>query len=388
MKVAVSTIGRFHLFDLARQLKKRHYLSRLYTAYPHWKVDEDLRDDTKTFPWLNLLDHGLARFGWQYLRQKVNWYAHVGHDYWVSRQLDDADIVVCLSSDGLQTFHAAHRKGIKAVCDRGSTHMRVQEDILSEEYAKYGRKFGYEPRVMQRALEEYETADLIAVPSSFVRQTFLDQGTPTNKVAVIPYGVDVSLFKPVSKEDDVFRVIYVGAMSFRKGIPYLLEALATLDLPNFELVLVGGASEETKAIFERYEGNFRYLGFKPRTQLSYYYSQASVFVMASLEEGLALVQAQAMACGLPLIITPNTGGEDLITDGVEGFVVPIRNPEAIREKVLYLYENPDVRDRMAQAALERVQSLGGWNDYGQQAIDAYQKLLKNDSRIQDSRMSS
>lgn len=221
MKVVVSTIGRFHLFDLARQLKKHNHLKQLYTAYPRWKVDADLRDDTKTFPWLNLLDYGLARLGWQHWRQKVNWYAHVGHDHWVSRQLDEADIVVCLSSDGLKTFHTAHQKGIKAVCDRGSTHIQAQEDLLYEEYARYGRKFGYERRVMQRALAEYHTADLITVPSSFVRQTFLDQGVSPKKVAVVPYGVDLSLFKPVPKEDDVFRVIYVGAMNLRKGIPYL-----------------------------------------------------------------------------------------------------------------------------------------------------------------------
>lgn len=378
MRVAVSSVGRFHLFDLARQLKMRDCLDKLYTGYPRWKVDKDLRNVTRTFPWVNLLDHGLARLGQQYLRQKVNWYVHVGHDYWVSQQLDEVDIVVSLSSGGLQTFRVAHQKGIKAVCDRGSTHMQAQENILSEEYARYGRKFGYEPRVMERALEEYDTADLITVPSNFVRQTFLDQGIPPSKVAVIPYGVDLALFKPIPKQDNVFRVIYVGAMSLRKGLPYLLEALAGLNLPNFELVLIGGMIEETKAVFERFEGNFRYLGFMPRAQLSQQYSQASIFVMASLEEGLALVQAQAMACGLPLVITPNTGGEDLITDGVEGFVVPIRNPEAIREKVLYLYENPDARDHMAQAALKRVQSLGGWDDYGQKAIDIYQNLINED----------
>lgn len=375
MKVAVSTIGRFWMFDLARQLKKRHYLSRLYTAYPRWKVDEDLRDDTKTFPWLNLLDYGFARLKWQYLRQKANWYAHTGHDWWVARQLDDADVVVCLSSDGLKTFHAAHQKGIKAVCDRGSTHMQAQEDILSEEYARYGLTFGYEPRVMRRTLEEYEVADLITVPSSFSRQTFLDQGIPADKVVVVPYGVELSLFEPVPKEDNVFRVIYVGAMSLRKGIPYLLEALTSLELPDFELILIGTLQDEVKPVFDKYAGTYKYLGFIHRTQLAYHYSQASVFVMPSIEDGFGLVITQAMACGVPVIATTNTGAPDVITDGVEGYLVPAGNAEAIREKVLSLYENPDVRDQMAQAALKRVQSLGGWDDYGQKAIAAYQKLL-------------
>ena len=90
-----------------------------------------------------------------------------------------------------------------------------------------------------------------------------------------------------------------------------------------------------------------------------------------------MVQAQAMACGLPVIATTNTGAEDLFTDGVEGFIVPIRDPSAIREKLLYLYENPIIRDRMGQAALERVRTMGGWDSFGDQAAGAYTKALQN-----------
>jgi glycosyltransferase involved in cell wall biosynthesis len=83
-----------------------------------------------------------------------------------------------------------------------------------------------------------------------------------------------------------------------------------------------------------------------------------------------------MACGLPVIATTNTGAEDLFTDGVEGFIVPIRNPEAIREKVLYLYEHREIRKEMARAALERVRSLGGWETYGSIIVAAYKEALK------------
>ena len=122
-------------------------------------------------------------------------------------------------------------------------------------------------------------------------------------------------------------------------------------------------------------GDSAILAVIPRTKLYRYYSQGSVFVIASLEEGLALVQAQAMACGLPVIATTNTGAEDLFTDGVEGFIVPIRDPEAIREKVIYLYEHPEVRQEMAQAALQRVKSMGGWNEYGKKAAAVYKEAL-------------
>ncbi|HWP37037.1 MAG TPA: glycosyltransferase family 4 protein [Gemmatimonadales bacterium] len=121
-----------------------------------------------------------------------------------------------------------------------------------------------------------------------------------------------------------------------------------------ELLAVGG-----------YEGRYRSLGIKAWSELPRYFSQASFFVIASIQEGLALVQAQAMASRLPVIATTNTGATDLFTDGVECFIVPIRDPAAIREKVLYLCEHPEAREEMGRAALRRVASLGAWGSYGE-----------------------
>jgi glycosyltransferase involved in cell wall biosynthesis len=120
----------------------------------------------------------------------------------------------------------------------------------------------------------------------------------------------------------------------------------------------------------------RFFGSIPRSELYEYYNQGSVLVLPSLEEGLALVQAQAMACGLPVIATTNTGAEDLFTDGIEGFIVPIRSQEAIREKVTHLYKNSELRHEMGQAALRRVQSIGGWDSYGDSISETYADALR------------
>jgi glycosyltransferase involved in cell wall biosynthesis len=107
-------------------------------------------------------------------------------------------------------------------------------------------------------------------------------------------------------------------------------------------------------------------------------------VLASVEEGLALVQAQAMACGLPVIATTNTGAEDLFTDGVEGFIIPIRSPEAIREKIEWMIDNRERRDKMSAAALEQVKSLGGWNRFGELVEDVYKTLaIRHGVRLHD-----
>jgi glycosyltransferase involved in cell wall biosynthesis len=166
-----------------------------------------------------------------------------------------------------------------------------------------------------------------------------------------------------------------------KGVLYLLKALADLRIPSFEVVLIGGLAPEIAPFLAQYEGTYRYIGFKPRTELYRYYSQGSVLIQPSVQEGLSLVLGQAMACGLPVIASGCTGVEELISDGVEGFIVPARDPGAIQDRVVYLYENPQVREQMSCAALQRIRSLGGWNSYGRRAIEIYQQLLHGDGAL-------
>jgi alpha-maltose-1-phosphate synthase len=107
------------------------------------------------------------------------------------------------------------------------------------------------------------------------------------------------------------------------------------------------------------------MGSMSQEKLAELMSSSHVMVLPSIEEGLALVQAQAMACGCPLISSVNSGGEDLFENGVEGFLVPIRSPEAIHDRLAHLADDPNLRQQMSAAAQLRVKTLGGWNDYGE-----------------------
>lgn len=377
MRVVVSSAGRFHAFDLAEQLRQRGCLKALYSAYPPWKINRDLRPYSHNFPWVLAAQVLASRLSWAKLADALEWQVIDSFDNWVAQRLEPADVVVTLSGYGLYTRRVAKQMGALTVCDRGSTHILATNEILAEEYARHGIPYwAISNRLVEKELQEYAEADLITIPSTFVGKTFLRKGVSPAKLRKVPYGVDLSLFKPMPKKDDVFRVIYVGQMSLRKGLPYLLEALCPLKIPRFELVLIGPLSPEISPFFARYEGKFRYLGALPRSDLAYHYSRSSVFVIASVEEGLALVQAQAMACGLPVVATTNTGAEDLFTNGKEGFIVPIRDVASIRERVLHLYKHPQIQAQMAQAALERVKAMGGWKDYGRRTIEIYSEALK------------
>jgi glycosyltransferase involved in cell wall biosynthesis len=118
------------------------------------------------------------------------------------------------------------------------------------------------------------------------------------------------------------------------------------------------------------------IGSVPQAELAAMMSRSHALVLPSIEEGLALVQAQALACGCPVICSTNTGGEDLLSDGVEGFIVPIRDPGAVAERMQRLADDPELQGRMRAAALERVRLIGGWREYG----DRWERLLRELTR--------
>jgi starch synthase len=378
MKICIGSAGPFHTFDLARQMERLGYLERLYTAYPSWKVDGLPKEKVSTFPWLMAPAMLANRFGFNRVRDRLNLPMIETFDRWMAERMALCDVFHCLSGFGLQSHRAARAcHGALTVCDRGSTHIEYQNEIMSDEFARFGLAFpGIDSRVVERELEEYALCDLIFVPSSFAMRTFVDKGVPREKLRLNPYGVDLAMFHREPKLDRTFRVLFAGMVSIRKGLRYLFEAMAGLGRDDLELCIAGAIEPEMRPLMAKYEGSYRYLGAVPRGELHKHYSQASVLVLPSIEEGLALVQAQAMACGVPVIATENTGAADLFTDGVEGFIVPIRDAGAIREKILALYENPAVRDQMGDAALARVTKIGGWDSYGERAAECYRAAIE------------
>lgn len=380
MKVTISVQGRFHLFNLAQQLLKRNYLHQLITSYPKFEVAKYGIPKNKVN---SVIIKEIIERGWnklpEFLKDIYN-PQHLIHEIFDAlaslRLKRGADIVI----GGPRVSKKAKKFRALTIAERGSSHILYQDNILREEYERYGIKIKPfmlpHPKIIEDELKMYENIDYISIPSLFVKRTFLGKGIPERKLIHIPYGVDLSSFRKILKNDNIFRVVFVGGMSLRKGVHYLLQAFAELNLPNSELMLIGAINDEIKPFFRKYEGKFNYVGKAPQSELYRYYSQGSVFAIMSIEEGLAMVQPQAMACGLPVICTTNTGGEDIIRDGVDGFIIPIRDIEALKEKLLYLYENPEICRRMGQSAKKRVASGFTWDDYGDKMIKVYEKIIK------------
>jgi len=378
MKVDIAVTGRFHAFDLARELNKRNILGKLITTYPKFKAKEWDIDSDKIISEAYLEVLNRLR-----LKLPVSTQMPIGelikkiHDRKVAKCTGDNEVLIGWSGSSLNSIIKAKRNNKIVILERGSSHYSyyLKNFLLNQKYQRFDIGYQVNYSQWQRELLEYELADFISIPSSFVKKTFTDNGIQENKLIVNPYGVDISKFKQLPKKDDVFRILNVGQGSFRKGFHHLLQAFFELDLPNSELIHIGTVMPEMKSFLAKYNHpNIILIGNKPQNELKDYYSNASIFVLPTIDDGFAMVLSEAMACGLPVISTTNSGCPDLISkDGKEGFIIPIESVESIKEKIEYLYRNQDKCLQMGVNAKKRILSNFTWDDYG----DRYFKFLTN-----------
>ena len=382
MNIVLSSIVRGHMFYLAKYLYEKNNLAKLFTSYPHWKLTDNgiPKHYIETTPWflvpyMALYQLGVLRGKYE---QRFSWISSTNHEAYVRRNILDCDIFHGLSGHNLAAGLKAKSFGAKYICDRGSSHINYQNSILREEAELLGLPYlEINLRVIAKEIEEYKECDRIFVASKFAKKTFVENGVDNQKISVIPYGVDLKQFKPMSVENDrVFRVVYFGALSIRKGIHYLAKAFAMIDLPRSELVLIGQSCPETEMLLASVKGmNVIRTGIISRDEVLKWLSRSSVMVLPSIEDGFGLVLLEAQACGLPVIATENTGGPDCIENGINGFIVPIRSSESIAEKLIFFYENADYRINMGKAGLDLVKLAGGWSDYGDNVLKEYQSIL-------------
>lgn len=385
--MVLSTISRFHTFHLARQLQRRDVLAHLYTGLPRWKVRTEGIPANKitTFPYLQTVYEALPHLGVQRypLRPQLEHLAHRTLDRYVARHLPPADIFHALSYCGLQSGRVAQRRGAIWICDSPTAHERFNDDILHEEYERAGVARPPQPAYfLEYAEATYREADAVTVGSTFARNTFIRSGVPAESVHVVPYGADLGLFQPRGRPfPGHFSILFAGQFIVRKGAHDLLEAVRLAAIPGASLTVVGPVPHEGQRILRASTVPVNLVGPKSRAHLADYYSTSDVLVLPSVSEGLALVQAEALACGCPLIATENTGAGDLFVHGQEGFIVPIRSPSTIAEKLVWLYEHPEERAQMRLAAAARAATLAGWDAYGTRLLSLYRELVTDATGI-------
>ena len=240
-----------------------------------------------------------------------------------------------------------------------------------------GRGF-FSERMVCRMLKEIEVADYISIPSTFVRDTFLENGIDRDRLIINPYGIDCNFFKPIPKNLNIpFTVITVGTVEPRKGYHYLLEAFNKLNLLDAELRVIGQVNPYLESIKSKYKDNasIKFLGKLNRIDTAREMQRADIMVIPSLVEGLSLSILETMSSGTPVISSENAGGLDVIDDGEDGFVIPIRDIKQLKEKLEWSYSN---RDKLIEMGLKARKKIVGYftiEKYGERAVAILNRFL-------------
>lgn len=277
------------------------------------------------------------------------------------------------NNQSLKSIKAAKSIGAKTILECGSTHRFYKEAMIAQEYNKFGIENKKMPRYARDAsLEELDLADFIFLTSEFARKTFIEAGIIENKLFIINRGVNIERFVPAVSKDGKFRVLFAGRISLRKGVQYLLEAWKELDLKNAELILIGSIDDKIKPVLSRYRdiGSISFKGFVRNPEDVF--RESTIFVFPSIEEGSAKVTYEAMASGLPVITTENSGS--VVRSGLDGFIIPANDTKAIKEKIIYFLEKPLEVERMGKNAVENAK-LYTWGNYRKNLIAVYEKIL-------------
>jgi glycosyltransferase involved in cell wall biosynthesis len=287
---------------------------------------------------------------------------NAGRDSAIARKgaqlLSKSEVIVGNYGVAAPAFRQVKARGGRAILNYPIAHHRYAQRLLEEEALRepeFASTITTKAHRLSAVFDtECELADLILVGSSFVRDTFLKEGVRAGRIEVVPYGCDTSRFFPgieVNRKATL-RALFVGQISQRKGLSYLLKANRAFHGPGTELVIVGSRVVGKADVLYPFRSTISYLGNLSHEVLAGVYRQADVFVFPTLLEGLPLAVLEAMASGLP-VITTSHGPGDLVRDGIEGFIVPIRDPEAIADRLEYMRRHPEARALMGRAARER-----------------------------------
>lgn len=376
MKIAIVVQGRFHAFDLARALLRRGHEVTILTNYPVWAARRfGLPGDRIRSFWLHgvLSRIALPLRNLGLLSQPERWLNPM-FGKWVARQMrsESWDIVHAWSGVSEEFFASSQDDSPVRFLMRGSSHIRTQATLLEQEEARVGSAIDRPGEwIVAREEREYGLADRIIVLSTFALDSFIAQGVDPTLVSLLPLGTDTRAFRPARnvieariqriRSGEPIRVLYVGAVSCQKGIADVYETVRSLSGRGFRWRFVGPIASDAAAYVRELSGMVEFVGKQPQAELPKWYEWGDVFIFPTIQDGFAAVLAQAHAAGLPILTTANCCGPDLLVEGETGWVLPIRNPQAFVNRLLWCDGHREELAAMIHNAYE-AHRIRDWND--------------------------
>ena len=375
---AVSEVARqllpCHFARLRRALRKRHDrripASLVQSA---WSFDAALAVENRLATRGLNAQHAVAR--WRTRR----------FDRIVARAIERRRPDAALVFSDVGTEHAlpaCRRRGIPSILSMVHGDVREEKAVLEREAAESPDFFSIylgDGRLdlealdwlHERRLRDLERADVILVPSDHIAETLARHGTPGERIHVIPYAADTRRFAPLAdkRHGASCTFLFAGGITQRKGIKYLLEAWRQVRRPGWKLQLLGALPSDPGPLVD-YLGEVEHLGRMAHSEMPAKMAAADVFVFPSLFEGSAVVTYEALACGLPCLVTPESGS--VVRDGVDGFVIPSSDIEALARSMERLGNDAELRASMAASARRRAEEFD-WPRYHAALIGAVEQ---------------
>jgi glycosyltransferase involved in cell wall biosynthesis len=293
---------------------------------------------------------------------------------WLARAAPRPALVHAFEGTALAVLAEARRRDCAAVLDVPSAHEFYAQAVRAE-----GVSF---PDRLGRAKAERRLADVLVAPSSFVERCLLEHGVPPERIAIVPFGVDVERFRPDWALNDRFRALFVGRVGAGKGVQYLLQAWSKLALPDAELIIVGAIDQFGRRVLQEFPSVATVTGRIARSDVHELFARADVFAFPTLAEGSALVSYEAMASGLPVVTTVQCGS--VVRDGVDGFIVRERDSDELAARLEWLYRHRDEARAMGKNARQRVEESYTWAHYRERISAVHARHLDSSSEA-DSR---
>ena len=367
LKINIISPGRFHVCDLARELDKNGWDVRFYSFVPDKRamtfgLPSRCNKSVLVFIAPFLLLQKLINKQWT---KQLRIYMQ---DIITGFYMRKCDVLIAMSGDFVHTVNKAKGKGTTIILERGSKHILEQKKVLESIPSLKGTQPVPNSNV-KRELNDYQNADYIAIATQHVYNSFIIQGFDPSKLFINPYGVDLSMFSFIPNIPKDYDVIMVGGWSWRKGCDLIVEAIRKT---NYSFLHVGGLVDLPFPS----DKQFTHIPAVDQKQLVKYYNRAKIFILPSREEGLAMVQAQAIACNLPLVGSKDSGAEDLkmLVDKPE-FITIIKEytPTALIE-AMHIAMDKSKELKGESYAGNAIVNLT-WKAYGKRYSDFLQKIL-------------
>lgn len=412
-KIIVAHPGRQHSFRLATALKKNgmllHYVTTIYNKKSSWLMrfvklflskDNLKRANNRKNSFLKDTDviqycefsgmveallaridkshrvyrfiqrHDADRFGIKVAKLAIR---------------ENADAVIMYDSNATAGFRYLKKKApnIVRILDVSIAPRPYMKEIYQKEIQNSGNnnlkkenEYLWQLKHLARSQSEIEDANYFLAASQFVKEGLIHCGAKEDQIKLVPYGANVmsNIKKENCKENKKCKFLFVGQVNYRKGIPYLLDAISEMD-DTVELTVVGAYNPKDWFV-KKYKDkvNIHFTGLVTFDKMQKIYEQSDVFVIPSFAEGMAQVGIEAMACGLPIICTYNSGVSDLVEEGKSGFIIPCGDKEALKSKMIWFLENQVKIYEMGKYARNKANQYS-WEHYENNVVVAISQFL-------------